>query len=185
MVESSISEIAFLLVSTTCEWCKPVSLFTLCLSVLTEEFRGSVFERLPEAVYKRRRAGWRRETGNKHVTLHIFINEVHNTAHFSSISTPSSHPSPLFLNVRRATNAKPGESVPKGSASKSSLRSSCFVSFLGVAVLVCLCSRRGCSHVLLANTQEKQRLWFIRSCLAGSFPAHWEINVCTVQCNYR
>lgn len=67
-------------------------------------------------------------------------------------------PPSLFLNLRHATNAKPGGSVPKGSAFKSSLRSSCFVSFLGVlAVLVCLCLTQGCAPVLLANTQKKNK----------------------------
>lgn len=79
-------------VSTSCKWCTSVSLFSLCLSVLTEEFRGSVSEGLHETVYKRRRAGWRRETGKKRVALCIFMDEV-----ITQLAFPASHRRLLVL----------------------------------------------------------------------------------------
>lgn len=122
-----------------------VSLLTFWLSVLTEEFRGSVFEGLPEAVYKRRCAGWRRETGKKHVSLHIFINEV-----LAQLVLPASERRPfiplLFFSIsdvqQMQSQAEVHQKVQHSKvpadprASYPFLQFSCFV----LSIVVCTCS---------------------------------------------
>lgn len=170
--------------STSSKWCKPVSLFTLCLSVLTEEFRGSVFEGLPEIIYKRRCAGWRREAGKKHVALHIFTNEV-----LAHLVFPASQCclfiSLLFFSISDLQQMQSqAEVYQKVQHSKVPTDSRASYPFLESLQFLCLCARHRDVHMFILPTRKKkQRLWWIRSCWESSFPAHWEINVRTVECN--
>lgn len=160
-------------VFSRCKWCTSVSLFSLCLSVLTEEFRGSVSEGLHETVYKRRRAGWRRETGRKRVAVCIFMDEVK-----TQLAFPASHRRLLLFFSPSDVQQMQSEAEMYQKVQHSEVPSDPRASYPFLDSWQFF-------HVPPANVQEKQRLRCIRSCSESRFPAHWEINVCAVGSNYR
>lgn len=134
-----------------------MSLFTLCLSVLTEEFRGSVSEGLPETVYKRRRAGWRRETGKKRVALRIFMDEV-----ITLLAFPVSHRRLLVLllffshsDVQQMQSQAEMYQKVQHSEVPSDPRAS--YPFLESWQFLCVCARHRDVHVFLLLTCKKNK----------------------------
>ena len=129
-------------------------------SVSTEEHGWSDSQRLHEALYKRGCFGRRGETGEKPHTSHhsrrSFVKVIYGLfGSGSRISLPS-----LCFSPRPATDAKPEGNAPKDSASRSSLRSSCFVSFAHVSIhhLVCFMHiTHGCILMISINNRNRKQ----------------------------